>query len=189
MNDPFAEVLGYRDRLPLAITPLPVAPDELQLAQWQDHDLRVLAAAVLIEERHRRGESTEPLESEIERLHQKVDLMLELLGAVLRQQRALPPACALRLSREGLSWQPASPQPWEVGTTVLLEIHLHPGLPAPLLWPATLVAVDVPLVAARLSSLGNACDAALERHVFTRHRRSVAEARSPVVRGELTSAR
>ena len=47
MSDPFAEVLGYHDRLPLAVTPLASMPDDAQLAHWQDHNLRVLAAAAL----------------------------------------------------------------------------------------------------------------------------------------------
>ncbi len=182
MSDPFAEVLGYRDRLPLALTPLAAVPDEAQLAHWQDHNLRVLAAAALLEERHRRLETNEPLEAEIERLHQKFDLMLELLGAVLRQQQPLPPARALRLTRDGLTWADPAPEVGE-GRVVLLDIHLHPGLPAPLLWPATIVSSHLDHSSARLLPLGSACEAALERHVFTRHRRSVAEARSPAVRG------
>lgn len=179
-------VLGYRDRIPLAWTPLDAAPAAADLAHWQDHNLRLLAALALLEERPRKGDPDEPLSVEVERLHQKFDLLLEMLAVMLRQQQPLPPARAVRITPEGMSWQTdGHPAP---SPRVLLHIHMHPGLPAPLLWPGEIEAQDGSETVARFLPLGEACAAALERHVFTRHRRSVAEARSPAARTDPGSA-
>lgn len=183
---PLDELLGYRDRVPLAWTALDEPPSPAELAHWQDHNLRLLAALALLEERPRKGDADEPLSLEVERLHLKFDLLLELLAVMLRQQQPLPPARAVRVTPEGMSWQmdghvPAAPR-------ALLQIHLHPGLPAPLQWPAEIEVHDGGEAVARFLPLGEACAAALERHVFTRHRRSVAEARSPVTRSDPPAA-
>ena len=178
--------LSYRDRIPLACLALATAPTPAELAHWQDHNLRLLAALALLEERPRRGDADEPLSLEVERLHLKFDLLLEMLAVLLRQQQPLPPPRSVRIAPEGIVWQTDGRE--EAGSPVLLQLHLHPGLPSPLLWPAQLLAADAGETSARLLPRGEACAAALERHVFTRHRRSVAEARSPAARVEPQTA-
>ncbi|HEY0973290.1 MAG TPA: PilZ domain-containing protein [Solimonas sp.] len=180
------ECLGYHDRVPLLWQPLAAMPSAAQLAQWQDHNLRLLAAAALLDERPRRAEADEPLAGEVERLHHKFDLMLDLLGALLRQQAPLPSAVAARITPQGLSWlSDTAPAP---GALILLHLHLHPGLPSALLWPSEALAAVTGEAAARFLSLGESCALAMERHVFVRHRRSVADARSPAGRGETGAA-
>ncbi len=180
------ESLGYRDCVPLVWQPLATIPDSVQLGQWQDHNLRLLTAAALLEERPRRTEADEPLAAEVERLHHKFDLALELLGALLRKQSPLPPSVIARISTAGVSWRSEAPPP--AGSLILLQIHLHPGLPSPLMWPADVLPGATPEVQARFHALGEPCALAMERHVFIRHRRSVADARSPGARGETPSA-
>jgi len=180
------ESLGYRDCVPLTWQPLPALPDAAQLGQWQDHNLRLLTAAALLEERPRRTEADEPLAAEIERLHHKFDLALELLAALLHKQSPLPPSVIARISTAGVSWHSDALPP--TGGLILLHIHLHPGLPSPLIWPAEVLRSKAREVQARFQPLGEPCALAMERHVFIRHRRSVADARSPGARGEAPSA-
>lgn len=176
MEGPLDHWLGYRDCLPLALTPLADVP-VAQLEHWHDQNLRTLQAIAVLDERHVGSDGGGALEAEIERLHQKLDVALELLGAVLRAGRSEAPAAAVRLSREGLSW-PAewlSPAP----ARLLVELGLHPCASAPLCWPVQVIGVHEGEVCARFDEMSEALGAALERFVFTRHRRSVAGARSP----------
>lgn len=177
MEGPLDHWLGYRDCLPLALTPLPQRlPAEL--AHWHDQNLRTLHAIAVLDERHVGSEGGGALEIEIERLHQKVDVVLELLGAVLRAGRSEMPTTPLRLSREGLSWPVAllAPPP---GTVLLASLGLHPCAPALLCWPVQVLGEHEGETCARFDDMSEALGAALERFVFTRHRRSVAGARSP----------
>lgn len=166
-------VLGYLDRIPLGWQPLAQAPGAAERAHWHDHNLRLLTASALLDERPRRAEPDEPVTVEIERLHHKMDMVLELLSTLLRQSVALPPVAAAWITPAGIRWQSGGAPP--PGSLVLLEIHLHPGLPSPLRWPATVDASGDAL----FQPLGEACALEMERHVFVRHRRSVADARSP----------
>ena len=179
---PLAELLGYRDRVPVTWQELGELPDAAQLAHWQDHNLRLLAGAALLEERPRRADADDPTAVEIERLHHKFDMALELLAALLHQQAPPPPTTAARITPQGVSWQ-TERLPQE-GSLILLHLHLHPGLPSPLIWPAEALANVGDEASAWFLSLGEPCALAIERHVFIRHRRSVADARSPAARSE-----
>ncbi|MGB1562265.1 MAG: PilZ domain-containing protein [Sinimarinibacterium flocculans] len=173
---PLDHWLGYRDCLPLAFTPLTQA-SVAQLEHWHDQNLRALHAIAVLDERHVGSETGGALETEVERLHQKIDVVLELLGAVLRAGRSEAPAVPVRLSREGLSWPVGHPAPTD--TRLLVELSLHPCAPAPLCWPVQLIGEHEGETCARFEDMSEALGAALERFVFTRHRRSVAGARSP----------
>lgn len=169
-------VLGYLDRIPLGWRSLPSAPTAAEQAHWHDHNLRLLTAAALLDERPRRADPDEPVTVEIERLHHKMDLVLEMMSVLLRQARPLPPVVAVRITPAGLRWQAGEAPP--AGSLVLLEMHLHPGLPSPLLWPGRMTASGDAL----FEPIGEACALEMERYVFVRHRRSVADARSPAGR-------
>ncbi|MES0874083.1 PilZ domain-containing protein [Sinimarinibacterium thermocellulolyticum] len=176
MQGPLDHWLGYRDCLPLVLSPLP----ELcaaQLERWHDQNLRMLQAIAVLDEHHAAVEGGGALEAEIARLHQKLDVALELLGAVLRAGRRDAPPVAVRLSREGLSWPATLPTP--PAPRLLVELGLHPLAPSPLCWPVVPIGTHENEVCARFEDMSESLGAALERHVFTRHRRSVAGARSP----------
>jgi hypothetical protein len=176
MDGPLDHWLGYRDCLPLALRPLAeVSP--AQLEHWHDQNLRTLQAISVLDERHVGSDGGGALEAEIERLHQKLDVALELLGAVLRAGRSEVPATAVRLSREGLSWPATVAVP--AASRLLAELSLHPCAPAPLSWPVRLIGEHEGETCARFEDMSEVLGAALERFVFTRHRRSVAGARSP----------
>lgn len=179
MQGPLDQWLGYRDCLPLQVERLASAPSAAEIEHWNDQNLRTLHAVAVLDERHQNRDATgKSLEDEVERLHQKLDVVLELLGSVIRASRGSVPATALRLSREGLCW-PAGADALTAGAQVLVTAELHPCAPAPLCWPAQVIGVHEGEVCARFHEMSEVLAAALERFVFTRHRRSVAGARSP----------
>ena len=178
MEGPLDQWLGYRDCLPLTLEELASAPSPAMIERWHDQNLRTLHAIAVLDERHQSPDVSGALEAEVERLHQKMDVVLELLGAVLRASRGASAARPLRLTREGLSW-PVGERVPEAGTSLLATLDLHPCAPAPLCWPVAILGVHEGEVCARFGDMSEALGAALERFVFTRHRRSVAGARSP----------
>ncbi len=144
--------------------------------------VRALATAVSLAERPP-GINEEALgvELEIARLHQKTQLLIELLALALARDVTRPPPRALQLSAAACSWQAA--QAVAVGSIGAVAIWLHPAAPEPMSWPAEIVECQPApdgncRLQARLLPLGEAATAALERHVFQLHRRAVAEARS-----------
>lgn len=176
-QDPLSDRLSYHDTLPLGWSPLaePLSPERLQLMQEQN--LRVLAVVGVLEERHTpRSESDERVEQELERIQQKLDMLLVLFGQFLRRMDPQAPTYALRLSAAGAAWDGG-----EASGPGLLSLYLHPCMPEPFTWPAH-AAPRGGRVQACFEPLGETLEAALEKHVFLHHRRSVAVSRPSAAR-------
>lgn len=120
------------------------------------------------------------LELEVARLHQKTQLLIELLALALQGHAGRPAAQALALSAESCRWQAATALP--VGSRGSVALWLHAAAPEPLLWPAEIMGCRAEgsghALHAALLPLGEAAQAALDRHVFLLHRRAIAEARA-----------
>lgn len=138
--------------------------------------VRALATAVSLAERAPNiNEEAIGLELEVARLHQKTQLLIELLALALARDASRPAAVEVHLSGSECRWRSAHPPAVPgVGT---LAIWLHPAAPEPLRWPAEILEAGA-LHRARLISLGEAAQVALDRYVFQLHRRAVAEARA-----------
>lgn len=174
MTDPLHHTLSYRDCLPLTWQPLAEALPAEHLQALKDQNLRVLSVVASLEERHRiPHDASEPVLQELERLHQKLDMMMVLFGQFLRRLDPPAPSVSLRLSGRGASWRPAAALDAGLG---LLTLHRHPCMPEPLVWTAHL-GHHGDEVCALFEPCGEALEAALERHVFLHHRRSVAGSR------------
>jgi len=116
------------------------------------------------------------LELEVARLHQKTQLLIELLAVALGRDGLRPAPQPILLGSElcdGLLW-PAQ----TLGAQGLLCLWLHPAAPEPLLWPAEVITAASEGQSVRLLPLGEAAGAALQRQIFLLHRRAVAEARA-----------
>jgi hypothetical protein len=168
---------GYRDRLPLRWVPLPVLPAGLEAERLAETNARLLAAVAMLEEHPKPADEPSATELELQRIHLKLNLLLELFSGFLLTQSPQPAAVPLRLSWRGVSWEAAEAPP--PGATGLVEIHLSRLLVQPLRWPARIVAAPVGTVGAEFCPVPDFCQEALERHVFQHHRREVAEARQP----------
>ena len=170
-----AEPLSYAGCLPLAWKPLaqPLAAAEiLALAAGNQQTLTAVAA---VEGHGAVVEEDAPLDREIARLHRKMDVLLEIVSGLLRVQAPQPPAVPMQLSSQDLVWH-GEVAPREAGHGIV-EIYLHRSVLEPLRLPA--VAEPRGREGTRLVflPLDEPSAAALETHVFLRHRRSIAEAR------------
>lgn len=167
---------------PAAVRPLPLrwCPETTEFDPLQQSEaLRVLATVAVLEEHTRpQAEEAGGVEAEVARLHQKVQLLMEMVGSLIRAQLALPKAVPVRLTAAGLRWQTQTPP--ALGSLGMVELWLHPACPEPLRLPARVLAVGGEAQAsvdAAFEGLPEALTAALEKLVFLRHRRELAEAR------------
>jgi len=180
-KEPMGDALSYRDRLPLSWTPLSAPPEGLEIERLAESNLRLLASVALLAEHSPSKDEPTAADLELQRIHHKLNLLLELLGSFLLQQLPRPPAVSLRLSWRGLAW--AGGGDAEVGSAGMIEIYLSPVLPQPLRLPAHIVACNAGETVAEFDPMPEFCQAALERHVFQQHRREVAETRQPPKHG------
>jgi len=144
--------------------------------------LRVLATVVSLAERPPQiNEEATGLELEVARLHQKTQLLIELLAVALGRDQSRPQATDVQLGGETCQW--LSDHPPAVGSEGELCLWLHPVAPEPLRWPARITHCQSQRdgqqqVEATLLPLGEAAQAALDRYVFQQHRRAIAEAKA-----------
>lgn len=169
---------SYEAAMPLEWRPLASMPEPLVLEQLGDDNLRVLSAVATLNEP--RGASTPSgddggaLDGEIARLHQKLNLLVDLVALLVSQQATQPASRLVRLSWTGARW--SDPDAAGLG---LLSLRLHPGVPQPFVWPARIGWREGSVVEACFEPMPEACQAALEKHVFAHHRRAIAGQRRP----------
>jgi len=174
------QVISYRDRLPLRWTPLAALPEGLEAERLAESNLRLLGTVAMLAEHAPAKDDPTPAELEMQRMHLKLNLLLELVGSFLTLQSARPEPLALRLSWRGVSWAGGGAEQDAAG---MVEIHLSPALPQPLRLPARIVAAGGDETVAEFATMPEFCQAALERHVFLHHRREIAETRAPQKHG------
>lgn len=150
-------------------------PDNTVLDRYNEDNLRVLAAVALLDEQRMAsaiGDDVGGLEGDVARLHLKMNLLVDLLAFLVRQQVSAPPVRPVRLSWRGVAWQDPAAK-FQPGPGVV-SLHLHPSVPQPFRWPAQLAVSATGEWCACFEPLREACQTALERHVFLHHRRAIA---------------
>jgi hypothetical protein len=162
--------LSYPDFLPLLWRPQVLPQNPAELHALCAGNPQVLAAVTSVESHGGPADEESQIDREIARLHRKVDLLVDLIGSLLSVHAPRPSAVHVELSAQDLHWSgPDAPPPGEG----IIEIYLHRSVAHPLRLPARSMG-DGRIV---FLPLDETTAAALETHVFLRHRRSVAEAR------------
>lgn len=170
----FGDALGCEERLPIAFDAgAAPAPGSSSRAAMLLRALAVMEDGSEVER-----DEADPQGAELARIEAKLDLVLALLGAVAAARSPALPQVAMRWSRLGVRLRLPAPPAAAHG---VLHVHLDPRLPQPLELPVRLVGTEPVgaehLAWMRFEGLDAPLEAALERHVFRRHRRAVAEAR------------
>jgi hypothetical protein len=110
-----------------------------------------------------------------ERTEVRLDLMLHWLGMQLFGAMQLPAAASLKLAPTLIEWAGES---LPAGARVLLSLHVHPAIAAPLRLAGRVVVNSAGRVEAELVFRDEALADAWAQWLFKRHRRAVHEARS-----------
>jgi hypothetical protein len=178
-DTPLNDGLVHEDDLPLAWTEVEALPSEQRLASINVSNEALIRACEGLEESHRPSEDSPELAHELARLEAKLNLVLELLGDWLRVQGGQPETRRVRFNAAGLEWwAPAGP---ESGSLVQLTLHVCPAFPrAMTLYGQVLERAGEGGETRILVSFEGLSDPVLdglERLIFRRHRREVAQRR------------
>lgn len=177
------EVLGERvfcdAEMGIAWQRIEALPDEAVLSRIDARNEAVLRALAMFEE-HDETQSDDAERAEFHRLDGKLNLALEMLAELVRQRQENVEAIAVRFNASGICWDASGPVP-ERG---LLAVECYPTLA----WPVPLrlhvsVAGSHPVgdgtrICARILELGPGARQWLDKLVFRRHRRAVAQQRT-----------
>ncbi|HEX7013758.1 MAG TPA: PilZ domain-containing protein [Steroidobacteraceae bacterium] len=175
------EELAYEDVLPVAWKRLPEPVDPAVIGSFADRNLRVLQALAALEEHGpiEKGDESSPHAADIMRLDLKVNLLLDMVGALLVRTHPRPPATAIRFNAIGGVWQATAPYP-ELGTQGVLEIYVRDCIAAPLCLVGRIASVGPDgRVKVRFVPPGEHISDLMEKLAFRKHRRQVAGARQP----------
>ena len=180
----FGDVLACEEVRPATF--LPGKSDHAAQQSFATSGEALLRALAVIEdgtrgEAHAGLEPEQPSDHAMHRVEAKLDLLTLLVASVCASDKA-DPMRSLQWSARGACL--AVEQPLPPGTSGHFRVQPADWLPSPLLLPATVIACNTDSSGAtrawlRFDQLSPALEAALERHLFRIHRRSIAESRRP----------
>lgn len=157
-----------------------LADGEWDTPRALENNLKVFQACDILDERpsSERVDLDLAVALELKRLDLKMTLMLELMMDFMRQADRAVPAVQVELNFRGVTWSPAA-RDLAVGQRGVLELFVHDGLPRPLKFFGSIVAADPTNSRVRFEFVGlnEAETDQLERLIFKRHRRKVADVR------------
>lgn len=118
----------------------------------------------------------------VQRMDAKLDLLLALIGRLVRQGEDFPALRPVRWSRRGIRLELGARTGAAPGAAGVVCLQPSDWLPEPIELPVTLVAEAATgsggfFVWLAFGELGPGLESALERHLFRLHRRQIAEAR------------
>ena len=173
----FADVLVHQDRCPAAFLP-GFADTPAAHVGTARAEMLLTSLAASDNARSEDGDDHAEPSSALQRVEAKLDLVLGLLGTMLRERGDLPPPTVLRWSTRGaridvlgdaLAIRP--------GARGVLRVQPADWLPDCIELPAHVIAVEGARVWLAFEPLSPNLADALERHLFRLHRKQVAESR------------
>ena len=185
-DDPMEQGLVCEGEVPLGWEPVTELPPEQRLAAINAANESLIRSCEGLEEPHRSYEESSDLALELQRLDSKLTLVLDMLAESLRRPGDLPPARRVRFNAHGISWElnEARERHPEPGALIRLECYVCAFLPRPLEMYGRMSGPaqdDTGLVPERATveflGISQGLADALERLVFRRHRREVAQLR------------
>lgn len=150
-------------------------PGELELKRRDDHNAKMLRALALVEE-HDQTPSDAAERAEFHRLEGKVDLLLELVTALVREHKGGTAPRAARFNARGLCWDASELVP--PGSLLDINCYLLAQWPLPVRICTRVVdsveRKDRFRICTRIEGLGSVSREWFGKLVFRRHRRMVA---------------
>lgn len=128
------------------------------------------------------GEERGELPLAVQRMEAKLDLMMVLVGRLVRQQHDALPLRPVRWSRRGIRLETGARTAAAPGAAGVLCLQPCQWLPEQIELPVSLLGEAVSgnggfYLWLKFAQLGAGLEAAMERHLFRLHRRQIAEAR------------
>jgi hypothetical protein len=175
------EKLAYQDLLPVRWVPHPRPVDEVTAQHMAERNVRVLQACDALEEygQHDKSDDESPHSADLMRLDFKLNLLLDLAGQLLANSQSRVSPRQIRLNSMGATWKTDEAPPAD-GSYGVLEVGIRDIVVQPLNLPAQAMAgASASEARARFILLGEVVADHIEKLVFRRHRRKIADARRP----------
>jgi Atypical PilZ domain, cyclic di-GMP receptor len=153
--------------------------EELELQRRDNHNEKVLRALTLVEE-HDQTQSNDAERAEFHRLEGKIDLLLELVTALVRDHKDGSSVRTARFNARGLCWDASKAIP----ARMLLDVDLYLMAQWPLTLKLYVRVVDSVAgsegfrICTRIEGLSGVSRDWFGKLVFRRHRRSIAQTRA-----------
>jgi hypothetical protein len=152
----------------------------MHAASLAERNLRTLLACAALEEhgQHDKPAEDSPHAADILRIDLKVNLLLDMVGALLAASQSRPPSVPARFNPHGIVWDCSGPLP-APGSYGIVDIHLRECLAQPLSLAGTVAEGPADRhVHVRFEPIHEQVADQFERLVFRRHRRQVAGGRA-----------
>lgn len=175
------EELAYEDVLPVAWRPLPEPFDPALVGSFADRNLRVLQAVAALDEHGQleKQDDNSPYAADIARLEMKMNLLLDMVGALLIASRPRAKAVPVRFNALGGVFQGTAPLP-PLGNQGVFEVYLRDSVAEPLRLFGRIASVSPDgKIKVRFVPPGEHISDLLEKLAFRKHRRQVAGVRQP----------
>ena len=143
----------------------------LLLAEWMHSNLICLHALAALESHDKDIDTSATGEHVAGRLEAKVDLLLHLVGELIRKQQPSPPSVDVALGADEIIWD--STTPIATGSEGTITLFLSPRLHWPLTLPVHVISVQGTKVHAKPVHLSEEVQEWLERTLFRYHRRAL----------------
>lgn len=163
--------ISLHARLPLAWQAVTAFPPPL-LAEWMHGNLVCLQALAALESHDKEMDANTPAgEHAAGRLEAKVDVLLQLVGELMRKQQPALPSVDVVLGAQEIFWDAAAPI--TAGSEGVITLFLSPRLHWPLTLPVHVTGAQGTKIHAKLIHLSEDVQAWLERTLFRYHRRAL----------------
>lgn len=156
--------------LPLSWQEAHAFPQAL-LAEWMHGNVVCLQALAALESHDKEFDASASGEHAAGRLEAKVDLLLQLVGELMRKQQPALPNTEVVLGAHEIIWEASAPI--APGSEGVITLYLSPRLHWPLTLPVRVAGVQNNKVHAKLIHLSEEAQAWLERTLFRYHRRAL----------------
>ena len=175
------EKLAYQDLLPVRWIAHPKPIDDVTAQHLAERNVRVLQACDALEEygQHEKSDDESPHSADLMRLDFKLNLLLDLAGQLLANSQSRVTPKPIRLNSMGATWKSDEAPPLP-GSHGILEVGVRDIVVQPLNLPAEAVlGAATGEARVRFTLLGEVVADHIEKLVFRRHRRKIADARRP----------
>ena len=184
LSDFHGEGLIFEGAYELNWQELPAPLQPVQLARLNASNEVVLQSVAALEEyRHSvASEEQGSLENDIVRIDNKLNVLLDMVSRLLKEQRDIPEAVPVLLSVQAIEWWSEARKQPIAGQDIKMHIYLNPVYPSPLELPGTVEVTEqlddgISHVVVSFAGLSGTVLELFEKFIFRHHRRSVALSR------------
>ena len=169
--------LACSDVLPVEWQTLTQPLNSYNLVSMEEANILLLQACVAVEENPVRDKNEDlgPVANELARLDFKLNLVLLLLGTLVKKHLPTEPV-SVQFNALGATWEPRGVAPMMEAQGVL-RIQLRGSLPQTLDLPAEVSEVDDRSVSVRFTHLSETTRDLIQKFCFLRHRKHIADSR------------